>query len=340
MMKKLISNCIASMFMMVGIVFISACSKDGESNFEVPKYESVSAKYDITSENSDIKSVELTASGNYIIVRNDAVNVKEFRIPRFIAKQENSTRSSASNIIQGKFTKISDTEFLLEGFGIITIVESSGTAVSLQIAPTNSTPYTLEAQKKEQNPESGKTNKLCRSWRFDAFNMKMGMKYGNNNYTLMEGKYKWEEESKFQNDLKNGYISLIKRIARGQGYNISSSEMTEIEATANKLANSISFGDNYPEKVIFTKSGTYMVIYHNSSLGVATWTWENENEGKLRYSWDYKDMGNDEGNISTAYGIVKVEFSGNQLVFDESVSNVNEYVNYFTMKYYMSEIKE
>lgn len=340
-MKKFIVNCLSSLMVMVGIVSFSACSKDGDGNLETPQYESVSAKYDITSENSSIKSIELTSSGNYIIVRNSSVNVKAARIPMFIARLESATRSDDwyNNIIQGKFTMISDTEFQLEGFGTITIVQNSGSAVSLQIAPVNSTPYTLEAEKKEQNPESAKTNKLCRSWGFDAFYMKIGMKLENRNYTLIDGKYKWNEEDKFRNDVKNAYVNIIKKIAQDQGLSIGSQEMREIEAYAEQMSKDISFGENRPEKIIFTKAGTYMVVYHDSSLAIATWTWENEDDGKLRYSWDYNDMGNDAGNISTAYGIVNVEFSGNQLVLEESASDVNEYVNNITIKYYMSEIK-
>lgn len=340
-MKKFIINCLAFLMVMVGVASFSACSKDGDGNLETPKYESVSAKYDITSANSHIKSIELTASGNYIIVRNNVVNTKVNYVPMFIAKLENATRSDDwyNNIIQGKFTMISDTEFQLEGFGTITIIEGSGSAVSLQIAPVNSTPYTLEAEKKEQNPESAKTNKLCRSWGFDAFYMKIGVKLENRNYTLIDGKYKWTEEDKFRNDVKNAYVNIIKKMAQDQGYSIGSEEMRQIEAYAEQMAKDISFGENRPEKVIFTKAGTYMVVYHDSSLAIATWTWENENDGKLRYSWDYNDMGNDAGNISTAYGIVNVEFSGSQLVLSESVSNINEYITSFTMKYYMSEIK-
>jgi len=340
-MKKFIVNCLSSLMVMVGIVSFSACSKDGDGNFETPKYESVSAKYDITSENSSIKSIELTSSGNYIIVRNSAVNVRATRIPRFIARLESETRSDDwyNNIIQGKFTMISDTEFQLEGFGVITIVQNNGSAVSLQIAPVNSTPYTLEAEKKEQNPESAKTNKLCRSWSFDAFYMKIGVKLENRNYTLIDGKYKWNEEDKFRNDVKNAYVNIIKKMAQDQGYSIGNQEMREIEAYAEQMAKDVSFGENRPEKVIFTKAGTYMVVYHDSSLAIATWTWENENEGKLRYSWNYNDMGNDAGNINTAHGIVNIEFSGNQLVLEETVSNVNDYVTNITMKYYMSEIK-
>lgn len=344
-MKKFIVNCLASLIMMVGMVSLSACSKDEGGNLEAPKYESVSAKYDITSENSYIKSIELTASGNYIIVTNSAVNVRASRIPRFIARLESTTRSDSwyDNIIQGKFTMISDNEFRLEGFGTITIVQNSGTAVSLQIAPDNKTPYTLEAEKKEQNPESGKTSKLCRSWGIDAFYIKMEMRIENKDFTVIDGKYKWSDEGKFRNDVKNAYIDIIKKIAKDRGYDIGSQEMREIEAYAEEMVEDISFGENRPEKVIFTKAGTYMVIYHDSSLAIATWTWENEDDGKLRYSWDYNDMGSGAGNMTTAYGIVNVEFSGNQLVLSESISDINSgsngVVSMMVFKYYMSEIK-
>ena len=103
----------------VAMTGITACSSDDDdTNFSTPQYESVSAYYEVTSHNSDIKSVELTSSGNYIVIRDNASSRQAYFFSRFvIAPDEDETRATTyQNIIKGRFTKISDTEFELEGF--------------------------------------------------------------------------------------------------------------------------------------------------------------------------------------------------------------------------------
>lgn len=71
----------------------------------------------------------------------------------------------------------------------------------------------------------------------------------------------------------------------------------------------------FPTQIIFTNAGSYVVFYKDNSLAVATWTWENDSQTKLRYSWNYADMGYNTGSWQVPYGVVEVGFRGNQLYF-------------------------
>lgn len=78
-MKKslFLANCSFGTFFGVALLafavygLLSSCGSDGNngggSNCETPKYEADVAKYTITDTGSEYGSIELTASGNYII---------------------------------------------------------------------------------------------------------------------------------------------------------------------------------------------------------------------------------------------------------------------------------
>lgn len=134
------------------------------TNLEAPKYESVSAKYNITSAGSDLKSIELTASGNYLIVKNSNGTLRApaaGKRNRWAAAARMVTRAGTdwyNNIIQGKFTKISDTEFRLEGYGTIIIIGSANDAVNLDITLANGSKVEVTAQRSTQMAESAMTS--------------------------------------------------------------------------------------------------------------------------------------------------------------------------------------
>lgn len=77
--------------------------------------------------------------------------------------------------------------------------------------------------------------------------------------------------------------------------------------------------DEMPVQVIFSKAGTYMVKYKDSSLAIATWSWANQSQGRLRYSWDYDGMYDDD----TA-GVVTVQFSGDKMKVVEMLDDESD----------------
>ena len=82
--------------------------------------------------------------------------------------------------------------------------------------------------------------------------------------------------------------------------------------------------DDLPIQIIFTKSGTYIVIYAGGELAVSTWAWENEETGRARYSWDYSNI-----------------YSGDiiDIAFENKQALITEYWSKYSLTYYLSEAK-
>lgn len=63
---------------------LSSCSSsddnDGDGKLETPQYAADAAKYEITDESSEVKSIELTESGQYIVIMNNATTLMRFRL--------------------------------------------------------------------------------------------------------------------------------------------------------------------------------------------------------------------------------------------------------------------
>ena len=77
-MKKIKLLVIAAALMLTAAGF-TACSDDNEGgigniNLPTPQYEQVSGKYEITSAGSPYESIELSASGNYIVTLSNGGN--------------------------------------------------------------------------------------------------------------------------------------------------------------------------------------------------------------------------------------------------------------------------
>lgn len=158
-------------FMLFGAVSLSSCSDsdgggDGGS-LETPKYEVFAAKYDITTPNSNYESIELTASGNYIVT--EAVSMDQYEAPKrgkssLLMTRSAQSRSGNNGVIFGKYTKISDTKFNLAGFGTIEVTMTGENAFDLNITTEQGAQVVLGANRDNQYESSSMTDKLCRSW--------------------------------------------------------------------------------------------------------------------------------------------------------------------------------
>lgn len=311
-----------------GMTVFTSCSSDsdGGTNLTDAKYESTAAKYEIQGSNSPYSSIELTASGDYIIIRSGAAASRPFAlndmfVSKFIARPAEDTRASSS-VIHGKYTKISDTEYQLEGFGTIVITGSTDNAASLEITETGKSSYTLTAAVATQAPASDMTKNLCRTWSFASYRLEMNVP---NMGKVFDGEYTFNNEGteRLNQDLYNMYRSYDASFT--MSYEQYKSSRYYIKPDISDM----------PENIIFTKTGTYMVLYANETLAVSTWTWDDESKGILRYSWDYGDMNN-----KNRSGNVQVSFRGNQLVFRETYVD-KQYNSQSTIdfSYYMNEVK-
>ena len=332
-MKKMKFNLVGGVILALvfGTTLFTACSSDsdGGTSLSAPKYESTAAKYEIQNTNAAYQSIELTASGDYIITKRGYRYVRPVAlttnvVSKFLARPEAGTRATNGNIIYGKYTKISDTEYQLEGFGTIVITGSTDNAVSLQITETGGTPYTLTAAESNQAPESEMTRNLCRTWKIASFSMKVVVA----GRTYLDGEYTYDKYGAWNmfNDMKNNGMLSEKDIEKFPSSPDQISDEDELELM-----------EDAPLRVIFTKAGTYMVQYSGDRLAVATWSWKNEAEGEMRYSWNYDNM------YTSGSGLVKIGFRGNQLTLRESgefeSSDISDEEGSVVLTWYMNEVQ-
>jgi len=284
------------LFIFSGLIF-GSCSGDGDNggDFEEPKYESDAARYVITSPGSEYESVELTASGNYIITEKQRTYTfsqgmaNAARMSFLKSANPAKTRATDNGIIYGKYTKKSDNEYYLDGFGIIVISSTGDNAYDLEITTNSGNSIVLGANRENMYGESTMTNKLCRTW------------------DLKKAELRAWENGKFM-----GAVTVTK------------DNYEEIMGD-----------DECPVNVVFTKAGTYMVIYSNGELAISTWKWEKESQGLLRYSWNYDALYDPEES-----GLITISFSGkNMVVCEEYEEEYDGEVYKDQAKWYFSEVR-
>ena len=313
--KNMFSLLRKGVFMMLALlaagVMVSCSSDDDDdykapSNFEKPKYEADAAKFMVTSASSEYKSVELTEAGNFIIRLNAGGNyAPEAASPvaRLLKKnmlvspgselksEVAETRAGTvvwSDIIYGKYTKTGDNEYTLDGYGTLTVTQDGGSAYSLRIEKTNGETFDLEANK-AGTPEAGSmTDNICRTWDIKGFRY----------YIRMNGKTYFDETS----PTMEGLYNKIKEWMQANDPDYSDEDYEDMLI-------------DVPQQIVFSKSGTYMVLYTNNMLDVATWRWGNQDMGILEYSWN-PDVFDDD----FMSGSVKIEFKNNQLLITEGES--------------------
>ena len=300
----------------MGMQFVSCSSDDDENtDLKTPLYESASAKYKITESSADIQSIELTASGNYIIVKKYgyyAPGKRSLAYNIFMHREESTRATAYDNIVYGKFVNLGDNKYDLEGWGIVTITQSEGEYVNISIVKDGKEEV-FGARKEEQFKSSTATDNLCRSWEIS----KMGI-------AVEIGGRKFDKMANHDNlkGLFKDYINwLIEQSA--PGVEVPEEEINEL---INEYINQ--YNAAKPLYVIFTKSGSYMVHYTNEIIGISTWRWENENENVIRYSWDHSDINNG--------GTCDISYSGNMLLVKETqIANGAK----VSVTYGMTEIK-
>ena len=315
-MSKMLS---LAAFVMIGLMTMVACGSDdddngggnggngGSTNYDKPAYADVAALYEITTPDSEIKSLELTESGRYVItLRGYKARNMRNTLPkdRFLGMARKAlTRNNVyGNIIEGKYTKKGDGTFELEGYGTVTITGSSDNALSIEITAKDGTKMpTLTAQRKNQKPESNETTKLCRTWNLASMRMIIKMQ----GKSIYDKEYKMSELYNFGRDM----YELNKQYF-GDDLDEDESAESYMQEWKEEMENEM------PKTATFTKAGTYLVTYINNTLAVSTWSWVDEKTGLLRYSWNYDNM--DDGSEA---GTVKVSYRGAQLAVQEDLDD-------------------
>ena len=282
-MNKLFSY--MSYLMLAFTLLLISCSKDeaDSSNLDTPKYESVSAKYEILSSQSPYKSIELGASGDYIVITSDyysAMSRASSLSKIGVFGNWGMSQSRATNydgIIYGTYKQLDNGDFDLKGFGVIKVVYGENNEVeALSITPDKGIEMQFDVEKVEVMDDDDITNSLCRTWMFEKFRV----------VAYVSGKKVLDE---FVDGADLEYFDI---------------EISE---------------------VLFSKSGTYMVVYGDKSLGVASWKWKNMDERILSYSWD--------GEWYESY-TAQISFEGNSLILYEERDDLGELMDFDKIEVY------
>lgn len=328
-----------SMLAVVSGGVMSSCSSDDDddsTSFETPKYEAEAAKYSITDASSTYESIELTASGNYIVITDataasamakvrtskngmaaTVMNTLKNNMLRLNCNVATRSASVYSGIFYGTYTKTADGVYELDGFGTVKVTQDAyGSAYSIEITRTGGTTETIPAKKENADKNSAKSVMLCRTWVFDSYRFV----YAYNGKTYVD-----ESAS----TLSALFTQIKKKL---QSYD-PDDDYSEFDQYAEILA------DVEPQNMVFTKSGTYMVSYKNKQIAVANWNWIDESAGTLGYSWG-------EYNGYDLDGKVTISFEKNklQVVETNTDSDYDEEDDYTetttaTLYYNLTEMK-
>lgn len=188
MLKTVMGRAIYMAFAVFAAFAMASCSDDDGNNgdggddtsgggsdgteMEAPRFESSAAKYTITDAGSPYTSVELTASGNYIIFTSGSqapATAAAAPATRMSVMSDGAGRPDTryihySNILSGKYTKTGEGEYELEGFGKLVVSGSGDQSYSLDITLSGGHSYSLKGNR-AGTPSSGTmTDNLCRTW--------------------------------------------------------------------------------------------------------------------------------------------------------------------------------
>lgn len=235
----------------------SSCGDDDDEGGEdlslgTAPYEGISGKYSVTTASSRYQSIELGASGSYIIelnristLRSVAVNepAKRSSFLRNLSRPV-STRGVNDDIIYGTYTKEGNI-LHLKDFGTLEILYDGNTIAGFKLTPAGESTVSLEVEKEAQMEDDALNNQLCRTWNIISIH---DMEYMNGRKTY----------------------DVIMTPDHPYAPN-DDDVMEELE--------------EFPIQVMFSKAGTYLVYFSNHTLEIANWAWRNKAERTINYGW-------------------------------------------------------
>ena len=148
-----------------------SCSDDTEDvvvNMNPPQYESVSGKYEITDSSSPYASIELGASGDYVVIkRSGGYAVSSLQKGNLFSRKAPASRAvTYDNVVYGTYIQIDDETFNLEGFSVIQLKSNGGQGITdVIIKPNGGNEITFAVKKAETMGDDDLTNALCRTWK-------------------------------------------------------------------------------------------------------------------------------------------------------------------------------
>ena len=171
-----------------------------------------------------------------------------------VTKNPASTRSGEDMDLDdvwvyGNFTFVNGV-YVLQGFGKIVIDQLGGGAAEINIDSGGWDPFTVHASLASTVQETKINRSLCRHWVFNKTHFSLSY----NDYTFLDFELGGCDFSKWMQDSGDG----------------NANENLDEECTG----------------LIFTKSGTYAVVYGNGKVNVGSWAWSNSEDGSLKCEWN------------------------------------------------------
>ena len=244
--------------LMVMCFGMTACTEEGGNDDELditlttPAFATISALYEVEMGNTDIKSVELTESGQYIIIK-DGPKVYEVSRKGLLRVAPQVRAIEQENMISGEYSKVSNVEYALEGYGTlkVNVFADDGKFATITLFPINGGSVAMDVVAKEPVSTSDMTQLLCRTWYPETCEMK-----------------EWENDRL----VWHGMLDFAKK------------EVIKYVTLDGEHFE----GDEWLQKVIFSKSGTY-TCYYEDDFDMASWYWVDETTGQFGYYWGEGD---------------------------------------------------
>lgn len=158
---------------------LSACSSDdgpengGDNGDQIENADA--ARYEITDPNADISFIELTEGGQYFVGGDESDYGAKPMMARRAAQR--AAESSDDGLHYGEYTKGTNGEFVLNGYGTLTVTKN-GEVYELKVVPEGSTTTKSYSARKATSTEvvSNTAKNLCRTWKFQsvAYSLKAG----------------------------------------------------------------------------------------------------------------------------------------------------------------------
>lgn len=290
------------------------------SEFTSPVMADEAARFTITDANSPFSSIELTESGRYVVIPSSYfqyqtaghTNQKTF----FAAASPVISRYGTDGIVTGKYTKAGEGEYILDGFGSLSVIGSSQEACDLIITLGDGTEINVGAQQDEVLATDPNTLALCRSWKFEQFRVRLTL-----NGTVIS-----DRAASFSNLSSLGTLigQDMYNFAKDNGYLEDGETLSDYVFEIPQMA----------EEFIFTKTGSYILIL-DDQLSVNIWRWNNKDGLEIRYSHNIENIYDPDFSNN-----VWLTFGGTQLSVYEVTQDGEDGVNMKTETWsILSELK-
>lgn len=289
------------MAFLAAVAVLTSCSDENDgkepagskdfSQLATPAMAKEAAKYKITNSSSPYASIELTESGDFVVITQKS--------PYYAPATDDSTRASGN--FRGKFTKIGEGEYLLEGFGSLTVTGTPSGACELILTLLDGTEINLGAQIEESLSSDEATVALCRTWKSETTRMRLSLNGKKISDRTAVGNHIKELPSIVSKDMYDYFKKM--------GWTDDDDDPSDYGITLGVPA----------DEVIFTKSGSYILITDNT-LSTNIWKWSKRSDLEISWSHDVTGLGSE----SKESGNASLSFNGKQLVIYEKSEPTDE----------------